>query len=128
MQLACPPDHPLARRRRIALAELDGEHFVDYPQGWGTRLSVDELFAEAGLHREIVVEVGDIPTVVDLVRAGFGFAFVSPSTVPNPERLVLQHVRPYPEFTVSVLWSTARPLSAAGRAFRDLVEATDFQR
>jgi DNA-binding transcriptional LysR family regulator len=127
MLLACPPHHPLARRRRIALAELDGERFVDYPAGWGTRVSVDRLFAEAGLHREIVVEVGDIPTVADLVRAGFGFAFVSPSTVPNPERLVLQHVRPHPQFTVSVLWSTTRPLSAAARAFLDLVSATHFR-
>jgi DNA-binding transcriptional LysR family regulator len=127
MLLACPPDHPLARRRRIDLAELNGERFVDYPPGWGTRVSADQLFAEAGLHREIAVEVGDIPTVADLVRAGFGFAFISPSTLSNPERLVLQHVRPYPQFTVSVLWSATRPLSAAARAFLDLIEATNFE-
>jgi DNA-binding transcriptional LysR family regulator len=124
MLLACPPDHPLARRRRIALAELDGERFVDYPPGWGTRASVDRLFADAGLHREIAVEVGDIPTVSELVRAGFGFAFVSPSTVPDPRCLVLRNVRPHPEFTVSLVTSTTRPASAATRAFIDLVHAS----
>jgi DNA-binding transcriptional LysR family regulator len=124
MLLACPPDHPLARRRRIALPELDGELFVDYPPGWGTRVSVDRLFAEAGLHREIAVEVGDIPTVSELVRAGFGFAFVSPSTLPDPRLLVLRPVRPHPEFTVSLVTSTTRPASAAARALIDLVHAT----
>jgi DNA-binding transcriptional LysR family regulator len=124
MLLACPPDHPLARRRRIALAELDGERFVDYPPGWGTRVSIDRLFAEAGLHREIAVEVGDIPTVSELVRAGFGFAFVSPSTLPDARKLVLRHVRPHPEFTVSLVTSTTRPASAAARALIDLVHET----
>jgi DNA-binding transcriptional LysR family regulator len=123
MLLACPPDHPLARRRLIELPELDGESFVEYPPGWGTRLSVDRLFADAGLQREIAVEVGDVPTVAELVRAGFGFAFVSPSTLPDPRRLVLRHVRPHPEFTVSVVTSTTRRPPAAARAFIDLVDA-----
>jgi DNA-binding transcriptional LysR family regulator len=124
MLLACPPDHPLARRRRIALAELDGERFVDYPPGWGTRFDVDRLFADAGLHREIEVEVGDVPTVAELVRAGFGFAFISPSTLPDTRNLVLQRVRPHPEFSVALVTSTTRPMSAAARTFIELVDAT----
>jgi DNA-binding transcriptional LysR family regulator len=121
MLLACPPDHPLARRRRIALSELDGERFVDYPPGWGTRVGVDRLFAEAGLHRQIQVEVGDVPTVAELVRAGFGFAFISPSTLPNARDLVLRHTRPHPEFSVALVTPTTRPMSAAARAFGTLV-------
>jgi DNA-binding transcriptional LysR family regulator len=128
MLLACPPEHPLARRRRIALAELDGERFVDFPAGWGIRVSVDRLFAEAGLHREISVEVGDVPTVTELVRAGFGFAFVSPSTVSDTRRLTLRHVRPHPEFSVSLVTSTAHPASTAARALIDLVHSTYRQR
>lgn len=124
MLLACPPDHRLARRRRIALSELDGERFVDYPPGWGTRVGVDRLFAETGLRREIQVEVGDVPTVAELVRAGFGFAFISPSTLPQAHDLVLQHTRPYPEFSVALVTPTARPLSAAARAFIALVHST----
>ncbi|MCW2538818.1 MAG: DNA-binding transcriptional regulator, LysR family [Frankiales bacterium] len=124
MLLACPPDHPLARRRRIALSELDGERFVDYPPGWGTRVGVDRLFADAGLHRQIQVEVGDVPTVAELVRAGFGFAFIGPSTLPQVHDLVLQHTRPAPEFSVALVTPSARPLSAAARAFIALVHAT----
>ena len=124
MLLACPPNHPLARRRRIALTELDGETFVENPPGWGTRSSVDRLFADAGLDREVAVEVGDIPTVSALVLAGFGFAFVSPSTLPDPRRLVLRRVRPHPQFVVSLVTSPTRPASAAAGAFIDLVNGS----
>ena len=122
MQLACPPDHPFPGRRPIALAELDGRRFIDFPNGWGTRLSVDRLFLQAGLHREIVVEVADIPNVIDLVRAGFGFAFLAPSTVPG-RRLTLRAVEPAPNFTVSLVTSSTRPLPAAARALVELVVA-----
>lgn len=123
MMLACPPGHPLAKRRQIPLTELDGERFVDFPAGWGTRLAADRLFQDAGLHREIAVEVADIPNVTDLVRAGFGFALLSPSTVPDPRGLDLRHVRPSPVFTVSLITPALRPLSAAARALVDLVVA-----
>jgi DNA-binding transcriptional LysR family regulator len=124
MLLACPPDHHLARRRRVALSELAGERFVDYPPGWGTRISVDRLFADAGMHRDIEVEVGDIPTIAELVRAGFGFAFISPSTLPGMRDLVLQHVRPHPEFSVALVTPTTRLMSAAANTFIKLVHAT----
>jgi DNA-binding transcriptional LysR family regulator len=124
MMLACPPDHPFAKRRSIALDELAGERFVDFPAGWGTRLSVDQLFLESRLQREIAVEVDDIPIAVDLVSAGFGFAFVSPSTVPHARRHALRRVRPSPEFTVSLITSTQRPQSAAVHALVTLVRAT----
>jgi DNA-binding transcriptional LysR family regulator len=124
MLLACPPRSPLAKRRSIALDQLDGERFVDFPTGWGTRLSVDRLFHQAGLRREIAVEVADVPNVVELVLAGFGYAFLAPSTVADPRRLTLRRVRPSPEFAVSLITSAELAGSAATRAFVNLVIAT----
>jgi DNA-binding transcriptional LysR family regulator len=124
MSLACPPDHPYADHPVIPLADLDGARFVDFPPGWGTRRSVDQLFLESGLQREIAVEVADIPTVVDLVRAGFGFAFLSPSLVPDPRRVALRPTQPRPMFSVSLITPDDRPPSAATRALIDLVRAT----
>jgi DNA-binding transcriptional LysR family regulator len=124
MSLACPPDHTFASRRFIPLSELDGARFVDFPPGWGTRRSVDQLFLESGLQREIAVEVADIPTVIDLVRAGFGFAFLSSSLVPEPRRVALLPAQPGPAFSVSLITPDDRPPSAAARALIDLVLAT----
>jgi DNA-binding transcriptional LysR family regulator len=124
MSLACPPEHPYASRREIPLAELDGARFVDFPPGWGTRRSVDQIFLESGLHREITVEVADLLTVVDLVRAGLGFAFLSPSLIPDPRRIALRPVQPRPVFAVSLITPADRPPSAAAKALIDLVLTT----
>jgi DNA-binding transcriptional LysR family regulator len=121
MLLACPPGDTLGKRRVIELHELDGKRFVEMPPGWGTRVATDRLFLQDGLRREIAVEVADIPNVTDLVAAGFGFAFLSPSMITGKKGLVLRRVRPGPEFVVSMITSNARPLSAAAQALASLV-------
>ncbi|MCW2524188.1 MAG: DNA-binding transcriptional regulator, LysR family [Frankiales bacterium] len=120
MMLACPPEDPLAQRRLIDLSELEAKPFVDFPSGWGTRVAVDRLFLAHGLQREITVEVADIPNILNLVNAGFGFAFLSPSLIGGKQGQ-LRRVRPNPEFVVSMITSERRPLSAAARALVGLV-------
>jgi DNA-binding transcriptional LysR family regulator len=121
---ACPDDHPLAGREHVELAELDGERFVDFPIGWGTRVSVDRLYARLGLHREIAVEVTDIPTAVELVRAGFGCVFLTHSLTRGAGELRLRPVRPSPMFEVSLITPAERRISAAAQGLVDLVLAT----
>ena len=113
---ACPDDHPLAGREHVELAELDGERFVDFPIGWGTRAAVDRLFARLGLQREIAVEVTDIPTAIELVRAGFGCVFLTRLPHGRGELLRLRPVRPSPMFEVSLITPADRRISAAARA------------
>lgn len=120
LSLACPPGHRLASRRRIRLAELAGERFVDFPSGWGTRRSVDRLFADHDLDRDVGVEVADIVVATELVRAGFGLLFLSQSLLGTARQVRLIPVRPFPRFVVSLIRPADRPLSAAARAFVDL--------
>jgi DNA-binding transcriptional LysR family regulator len=124
MLLACPDDHPLARRRVIPLTELDGKRFVDFPSGWGIRLSVDRRFLQSGLRRVVAVEVADVPTVIDLVRAGFGFAFLSPSLTSGSRSVALRPVRPEPVYVFSLITAADRRPSAAAKAFIDLALTT----
>lgn len=124
LQLACPDGHRLACREVVELAELDGERFVDFPAGWGTRLSVDRLFLAAGLRRVIDVEVPDIPIVAELVKADYGCAFLSASLAAGTRALTLRPVDPAPMFEVSLITAADRRVSAATQAFIDLVLAT----
>lgn len=123
LRLACPEGHPLARRTQIQLADLAGERFVEFPAGWGNRASVDRLFDHAGLHREIAVEVADIPTAAELVRAGFGCAFLAESMTVGARPLPLLSVHPEPMFEVSLITPAARRMSAAARAFVELARS-----
>ncbi|GHJ38469.1 LysR family transcriptional regulator [Streptomyces sp. TS71-3] len=124
MRLACPVDHPLARRRVVPLTELDGESFVDAPPGWGTRLSADRILLESGVRRRIAVEVADVPTVVELVRAGFGFAFLSESLTAGTRAVALLPVHPEPVFEISLITAADRHPTAAAQALISLVLAT----
>lgn len=120
IRLACPPGHPLAGRARVRLAELAGERFIDVPAAWGSRMSVDRHFAAHGLHRDVAVEVGDVATVVELVRAGLGMALIAPTSAPQPVRSALITVAPHPVFTVSMLTARGHSASATARRFIEL--------
>lgn len=76
-----PPDHPLARRKRIALADLAGETFLLREQGSGTRLLMHRLFSEARLTPTLGMEIGSNETIKQAVMAGLGVALISAHTV-----------------------------------------------
>jgi DNA-binding transcriptional LysR family regulator len=71
-----PSSHRLARAGEVRLAELAGERFVDMLRGFGNRTSVDRAFDLEGLPRRVQVEVPDLTTVPEYVRAGLGVAVV----------------------------------------------------
>jgi DNA-binding transcriptional LysR family regulator len=120
MMLACAPGHPFARRDIVGLREIAGERFVDFPVGWGTRMAADRLLAAEGIHREVAVEVADVATVIELIRAGLGLGFLAPSLVPEAGRIALRELGPGPMFEVSLIAPAEREQSAAARAFLQL--------
>ena len=74
--LACSPEHPLAQRPQVKLADLEGERFVDFPVDWGSRDLVDDVLAGAGVERRVALEVTDVHSLLDLVTVGLGVALV----------------------------------------------------
>jgi DNA-binding transcriptional LysR family regulator len=71
-----PSNHRLAPGTGIKLKDLAGERFVDMLPGFGNRTMVDRAFDNAGQPRRVQVEVPDLSTVPDYVRAGLGVAVV----------------------------------------------------
>jgi DNA-binding transcriptional LysR family regulator len=120
MMLVCAPEHRLAKRKSVGISELGGEPFIDHPEGWGTRVAIDQSFASAGVRRRVVFEVGDTLSVVNLVRHGFGVGLLPPSIVPVGEGLRLVPVRgKAPHWEISLGVPSNRRLTAAARAFAD---------
>lgn len=104
------------------LALLDDEAFVDYPVGWGIRQEIDALFVREGIARRSVIEVADIPTVLDLVARGRGVAFVLPTTAASVAGLKLVRVEPCPQLHVSLAVRAEMPPRSATSA---LIEAVN---
>ncbi|SDH27124.1 DNA-binding transcriptional regulator, LysR family [Sinosporangium album] len=71
-----PPGHRLADRATVDLTELAGEVWVEFLKGTTLRDATDAAARAARLTRSIVADVGQLPLLVDLVKAGAGIAIV----------------------------------------------------
>ena len=113
------PEHPLAGRR-VRLAQLAGESFIDFPPGWGNRAVADRAFAAAGLDREVPFEAADFTSVIALVRAGLGIAFLPARAAAGVSDLATIEISDRAlRWVVSAAVPTGRRLPAAARAFLD---------
>jgi DNA-binding transcriptional LysR family regulator len=79
--IAIPADHPLAAGERVRIASLAGEPFiassVELELGFGGQ--IQEIAAEGKFTPKIVDRAPDILTILTLVAAGVGCAFVPAS-------------------------------------------------
>ncbi len=70
------PDHALAGRKRLSLAELARQTLVDYQAGTGPRQQTDAAFQAAAIERRVTVEVNHVEWLEALVRQNVGIALV----------------------------------------------------
>ena len=81
LHLASPAGHALAHKRRVAISDLDKQPFVMYAP-YEARYFYDLLvaqFAAANIRPHYVQHLGQIHTILSLVRAGLGHALVPKS-------------------------------------------------
>ena len=86
MTLICAPEHVLASRAEIDLAELEGVPFIAFADDIPTRRLIDEHLKRAGVKVRLVNAFDNIETIKNLVEIGSGVALV-------PEDTARQEVR-----------------------------------
>jgi DNA-binding transcriptional LysR family regulator len=64
--------HPLARRKKIAPADLAGQPFVLFESGSNSRRVVDEFFVTERIDPRIVMETENVEILKAMVRTGLG--------------------------------------------------------
>ena len=121
LRLVVPEDHPLARRRRVRLAEAANEPFVTLEAGYGMRRITDALCAQAGFRPRVAFEGEETETLRGLVAAGLGVALLPPPPVPRPGVRELTVTEPRAVREIGVAWLRGRPDSAPVAAFRQLL-------
>ena len=93
----CPPQHPLAKKPKITVDDLQGLPFVAREEGSGTREFINEYFAKNNMHLHdlnINLEVGNPEAVKSAVEAGLGVSIVSQATVVKELKLGTLAARP----------------------------------
>ena len=72
-----PPNHPLAKNKKISLDKLVKERFIGREPGSGTRLVFDKLLESKGFKIEPYMELGSSEAIKQGVMAGLGLAVLS---------------------------------------------------
>jgi DNA-binding transcriptional LysR family regulator len=79
--IIAPPDHPLARRRRVEVEALAAETFLVREVGSGTRTAMERFFQERGVPLRVGMEMPSNETIKQAVMAGLGLSFISLHTI-----------------------------------------------
>jgi DNA-binding transcriptional LysR family regulator len=87
--VACRRDHPLARRRKVAWAELAGHDVVSVSRTSGNRLLLDQALAHVPERPRGVCEAEHVTAVLGLVEAGVGIAAVPSLAMPRGDGALL---------------------------------------
>lgn len=126
LELVVAPDHPLAARDQVRLAEVAGEPFVALSPVSEFREVSDRLCDAAGFSPTVAFEADDVATVRALVGAGLGVAVLpalhGPAAAGAPAMLPLADSGA--TRTVGLAWIGGRQLPAMAEAFRHWLTST----
>jgi DNA-binding transcriptional LysR family regulator len=125
--LACRPDHPLGRRKKVTWAELNQFDYMTVAKESGNRLLLDLALTEVPVRPRWFCEVRHVSSLVSLVEAGLGVAAVPRLAMPvgaHPILVSIPLVEPTIERTVGLIRRRGRVLSPAAQQLYDLVAAS----
>lgn len=80
--LVVPPDHPLADRDTVRMADLDGHELLLGPKGTAFRSDLDRAASAAGITLRPKVELDGLRLIASLAFEGFGAAIVPSAAIP----------------------------------------------
>jgi LysR family transcriptional regulator, hydrogen peroxide-inducible genes activator len=116
--LALPPNHPAARKRKVAFKDLGDEPFVGYEPGSTLHNVLDALGRRAGFTPRTMIRSSNIALVRAMVSEGVGLS-IGPKTYwesPGLE-VVVRPLEPLITIDVSIAIGPSAENSPAARAF-----------
>ena len=117
MALVCATSHPLATRRRVAVAELVNERFVAFHRDWTIRRIADRILATAGIERDPAIVVNDVRFLLGFVEHGLGVALAPRVISSFPARVRYVALSPrQSQWHLVAAFAADRPVGAAVRA------------
>ncbi|MGV8825868.1 LysR family transcriptional regulator [Methylibium petroleiphilum] len=119
---ACRRDHPLAKKRRVAWADLAAHDFIAVAQSSGNRLLLDQALAGVAERPVPVCEAQHVTTMLGLVEAGLGVAAVPAMAMPGEDHPLLVSVpldTPVVTRRVGLIRRSGRTLAPAAQHLYD---------
>jgi DNA-binding transcriptional LysR family regulator len=117
--VACPPDHPFARRRSVRWEELADHPYALVNQANRNRVLIEQALAEVPHLPRPVCEVRHVSTLIGLVENGLAIAIVPQLALPRkPGGVVgIPLAKPGVTRTIGMIRPKGRTLSPAAASF-----------
>jgi LysR family hydrogen peroxide-inducible transcriptional activator len=124
--LALPPGHRLARKRKVAVGDLEGEELMVMKEGHCLGEQVLGFCDRRGVQPKISFRSSQLETIQALVASGLGISLI-PAMATRGKRGQLPEYRslqsPKPERKIVTVWPKQRPPRRAAREFLQMVSA-----
>ncbi|NJL04894.1 MAG: LysR family transcriptional regulator [Chloroflexaceae bacterium] len=114
--------HPLAAQQQVRLADLSSERWVLTAEDYDLRASVLSACQQVGFVPQVILEGGEIDTLLRLVAAGLGISLMPRLGIPPDETLTVLQVTDLDlTRTLGLAWRDDRVSAPAARAMRQFL-------
>lgn len=121
--LITPLDHPLAKKKRVTLAEVAEHPLILPPRHLTTWRVVDFVFQKHRLNYRVNLEAGGWEVIKKYVELGLGISIVTSICLTGDEKLATIPLNRYfPKRTYGLVVRKGRYLSVPAKQFLDLVK------
>lgn len=128
LKLIMSPNHPLAKRKRVRMVELNGLPLALLTRNFSTRQLLDECFEAAGAEPQVVAEMNAISPMVELVRRTRLCSIVSDNALSGePDLIAVALENPTPIRTPGLLWNRNRERPLATRYMANIIRELALQ-
>jgi DNA-binding transcriptional LysR family regulator len=118
---ALPPNHPLADRSSLRIADLRDEAFVLYRDGYDLREVTLSACQQAGFQPRVSLDGGEMDSVLRFVNAGLGVALVPAMAFGDSAPAGIPLREPALTRSIGIAYRRERTVPASTRAFIELL-------
>lgn len=125
MRVICAPGHPLASRRELRLADLNGVPMIAFETGLAIRRGIDRHLAQRRVKPRVSMEFDNIDSLIRAVQANEGISIIPEAAVRRETALgslcVLSCVDLDLTRPLGIAWRRGGRLGPAAREFAELL-------
>jgi len=126
MVVICHPNHPLAKKKKVRLEELNGEKFISFEPDLPTRKMIDKHLKSHDVVIQFAMEFDNIETVKRAVEIENGISIVPQNTVEDEVRsgtlFAVEIEKPEIWRPLGIILKRSHPRSPAQREFISLLQ------
>jgi len=86
LAIVCTKEHPFAKKKNVAMSELEAQNFVQFTEETPTRRATDAVLAEHGITVNVRTECDNIEVLKQMIEIGYGIALLPRNSLTNNDR------------------------------------------